>query len=159
MWLEIGGGDSPSYTLLGKDTDDLSIDLNPDSESTKNVLGETNFSNNGYTPSLSNDSYIARSEDSIYKPLETIVNTLATDEDTCGGTMIVATLTDEVKNASGTTTLTGKGYKVPVQITVDTDGGSTSGYGIAFTINENGSRIQGTVSVADKVPTFTESTK
>lgn len=150
MWLTF---DNKGFTCLGKDSDDLSIDLNPDTEQNKNVLGEVNFSHNGYTPSLANDSYIARSDDAIYENLQTIANTLAVDDDTIGATMIVATLTDEVKN-SDSTSLTGTGYSVPVKVVVDNDGGSTSGYGIAFTIYEDGARTQGTVTVKDKVPTF-----
>lgn len=154
MWLT---HDSKDYTCLGKDTDDLSIDLNPDTEQVKNVQGETTFVNNGYTPSLSNDSYIARTEDSIYKPLQHIADTLATDDESTSFTMIVATLDEEVKEST-TKTLTGTGYSVPVKVVVDTDGGSTSGYGIAFTVSEDGARTQGTVSVASKVPTFTAGT-
>lgn len=151
FWLSFNEED---WTCLGKDSDDLSIDLNPDSESFKNVQGDTTFVNNGYSPSLSNE-YIARSEDAIYAPIQHIVDTLATDDDSTSATMIVATLTDEVTH-SGSKTLTGKGYKVPVKITVDNDGGGNSGYAIPFTITEDGGRTQGTVSVANKVPTFTE---
>lgn len=71
FWLSFNETD---WTCLGKDTDDLSIELNPDTEQVKNVQGEVTFVNNGYTPSLSNDSYIARYEDSIYEPLQTIVD-------------------------------------------------------------------------------------
>lgn len=151
FWLSF---DEEKWTCLGKDTDDLSIELNPDTEQVKNVQGEVTFVNNGYTPSLSNDSYIARYEDAIYEPLQTIANTLATDDARTSATLIVATLTDEVKE-SATKTLTGKGFKVPVKVVVDSDGASTSGYGIPFTISEDGGRIQGTVSVSNKVPTFT----
>lgn len=151
FWLSF---DDTSWTCLGKDTDDLSIELNPDTEQTKNVQGEVAFVNNGYTPSLSNDSYIARKEDSIYTHLQTIVDTLATDDERTSATLMVATLTDEVKE-SATKTLTGTGFKVPVKVVVDSDGGSTSGYGIPFTISEDGAREQGTVSVTKKVPTFT----
>lgn len=151
FWMSFNETD---WTCLGKDTDDLSIELNPDTEQVKNVQGETTFVNNGYTPSLSNDSYIARYEDAIYEPLQTIANTLATDDERTSATLIVATLTDEVKE-SATKTLTGSGFKVPVKVVVDSDGASTSGYGIPFTISEDGARIQGTVSVANKVPTFT----
>lgn len=154
FWLSFNETD---WTCLGKDTDDLSIELNPDTEQVKNVQGETTFVNNGYTPSLSNDSYIARYEDAIYEPLQTIADTLATDDARTSATLIVATLTDEVKE-SATKTLTGKGFKVPVKVVVDSDGASTSGYGIPFTISEDGARIQGTVSVANKVPTFTAGT-
>lgn len=151
FWLSFNETD---WTCLGKDTDDLSIELNPDTEQVKNVLGEVTFVNNGYTPSLSNDSYIARYEDSIYEPLQTIVDTLATDDARTSATLLVATLTDEVKE-SATKTLTGKGFKVPVKVVVDSEGAGTSGYGIPFTISEDGGRVQGTVSVSNKVPTFT----
>lgn len=150
MWLTF---DSKEYTCLGKDSDDLSIDTNPDTETIKNVQGETTFVNNGYTPSMSNE-YIAREEDAIYEPIQYIANNLAVDDEHTSATMIVATLDIEVKD-TGTATATGTGYSVPVKIVVDNDGGSTSGYAIPFTINEDGNRTQGSVSVANKVPTFT----
>lgn len=151
FWLSF---DEENWTCLGKDTDDLSIELNPDTEQVRNVQGEVTFVNNGYTPSLSNDSYIARYEDSIYEPLQTIADTLATDDARTSATLLVATLTEEVKESSAKT-LTGKGFKVPVKVVVDSEGASTSGYGIPFTISEDGGRVQGTVSVSNKVPTFT----
>lgn len=151
MWLTF---DNKGYTCLGKDSDDLSIEGNNDSEQVKNVQGEVTFVNNGYTPTLSNDGYIARREDAIYPFLQTIVDTLATDDERTSATLIVATLTDEVKDST-TKTLTGKGFSVPVKVVFDSDGGGTSGYAIPFTISEDGGRTQGTVSVSNKVPTFT----
>lgn len=151
MWLSF---DDENWTCLGKDTDDLSIELNPDTEQVKNVQGEVSFVNNGYTPSMSNDSYIARREDAIYPHLQTIVDTLATDDERTSATMMVATLTEEVKEST-TKTLTGKGYTVPVKVVCDSDGGGTAGYAIPFTVSEDGGRTQVTVSVSDKVPTFT----
>lgn len=151
MWLSF---DDENWTCLGKDTDDLSIELNPDTEQVKNVQGEVSFVNNGYTPSMSNDSYIARREDAIYPHLQTIVDTLATDDERTSATMMVATLTEEVKEST-TKTLTGKGYTVPVKVVCDSDGGGTAGYAIPFTVSEDGGRIQGTVSVSKKIPTFT----
>lgn len=150
MWLTF---DNAKYTCLGKDSDDLSIDMNPDTETIKNVQGETTFVNNGYTPSMSNE-YIARREDAIYPHIQYIADHLAVDDAHTAATMIVATLDIEVSE-TGAKTANGSGYSVPVKIVVDNDGGSTSGYAIPFTINEDGARTQGTVSVADKVPTFT----
>lgn len=149
MWLTF---DNEKYTCLGKDTDDLSIDLNPDSETIKNVLGETTFVNNGYTPSMSNE-YIARTEDAIYEHIQYIADNLATDDEHTSATMIVATLDIEVKD-TGEKSASGKGYKVPVKVVVDNDGGSTSGYSLPFTINEDGARTQGTITVENKVPKF-----
>lgn len=149
MWLKFG----EDITVLGKDSDDLSIDLNNDNESFKNVLGETTFRNNGYTPSMSYE-YSAREEDAIYPHIQEIADTLATDDERTGAELIVATLNLEYKEI-GAGTANGKGFKVPVKVTVDNDGGSTDGYSIPFTITEDGARVQGTVSVENKVPTFT----
>lgn len=150
MWLSF---DKENWTCLGKDSDDLSIDLNPDVEQKKNVLGETTTEHNGYTPSMSNE-YIARSEDAIYEHIQYIADHLATDDEHISATMLVATLDIEVAD-TGTNTAKGSGYEVPVKVVVDNDGGGTGGYTIPFTINEDGARVQGTVTVTDKKPTFT----
>lgn len=150
MW---GSFNKTDWTLLGKNDDNLSIDTNPETESKKNVLGDTVTDNKGYKPSIS-PNYIADRGDSIYPPLQKIVNTLSTDERDTTMYMIVATLTEEVKN-SDTKTLTGKGYMVKTQVIVNSDGGDTAGYTIPFTASEDGGRIQGTVSVTKRVPTFT----
>lgn len=149
MWLQKGD----KSTLIGKDNDDLSIDTSPDTEQNKNVLGETNFSHNGYTPSLAVD-YIARIEDAIYPIVQKIANELSVSDEDITMNLIVATLTEEVIK-SDTKTLTGSGFEVPARLVVTNDGGGTSGYGISFTAYESGNRIQGTVSVANREVTFT----
>lgn len=148
-----GSFDEENWTCFGRDNDDLSIDTNPDQETTKNVQGETTTNNNGYTPSITVE-YLARREDAIYPHLQEIVDTLTTDENKTTMWLVVATLTDEVKD-SDVKTLTGTGFKVKTQVVVNNDGGSTSGYAIPFTASEDGGRIQGTVSVSNKTPTFT----
>ncbi len=150
MWLTF---DDENYTLIGKGMDSLSIDTNPDTEQTKDVLGDSEFVHNGYTPSLAVE-YTARTEDAIYKNLQEITDTLSVSDDVITATMVVATLTEEVKE-SDTKTLTGKGFKVRAKITVTNDGGPNSGYQIPFTSYEVGNRIQGTVSVTARKPTFT----
>jgi hypothetical protein len=151
FWLSFGS----DTTLLGKDSDELNIDNNPDVEQKENVLGENSTDINSYTPSMSHD-YIARKEDAIYEHIQYINDNLAKDDEHVAATLIAATLTDEVSK-SGTKTLTGKGFKVPVKVVVDTDGGATTGYTLPFTIYEDGARVQGTVSVSDKKVTFTAS--
>lgn len=150
MWL----GKADKMTLLGKDADDLSIETNPKTEQKQNVQGETTFEHSGYTPSMKNE-YIARKEDEIYPELQKIVDGLLTDDESITMDLIVATLDEEVKEAD-TKTLTGKGFKVRVKVSVDSDGGGSTGYSIPFTIYESGNRVQGTVSVAvGRKPTFT----
>lgn len=154
MWLTFDNEALKDCTCLGKDSDDLSIDTNANIEQKQNVQGETSTDHNGYTPSMDNE-YIARTEDSIYKPIQYIANTLASDDEHIRATMIVATLDIEVKDATGEKTAKGDGYKVPVKVVVNNDGGSTAGYSIPFTVYEDGARVQGSVVVTDKQPKFT----
>lgn len=150
-WLSF---DKESWTLIGKDMDSLSTSLNPDVEQNKNILGDTYVDHKGFTPE-SDIEYKARTEDAIYEKLQKIVDELLKDEESTTAYMIDATLTDEVKN-SDNTTLTGTGYQVPVIVVPQEDGGDTAGYAINFNCYENGNRVQGTVSVTNRVPTFTE---
>ena len=46
---------SSGWEAVGKDNDDLSKELNPDTETTKNVLGETTFKHSGYEPEVDVD--------------------------------------------------------------------------------------------------------
>ena len=45
------------WEALGKDNDDLSKEMNPDTETSKNVLGESVFTHSGYEPNASVDPY------------------------------------------------------------------------------------------------------
>lgn len=45
------------WEALGKDNDDLSKEMNPDTETSKNVLGESVFTHSGYEPNTSVDPY------------------------------------------------------------------------------------------------------
>ena len=57
------GGNSPEWYLIGKDVSDMSVELNPDTETVKNILDETSINDNGYEPSISVDTYFANPDD------------------------------------------------------------------------------------------------
>ena len=42
------GSTSKNYVRLGKDLEEYSVDLNPDVNVFKNIIGETSFTHNGY---------------------------------------------------------------------------------------------------------------
>lgn len=151
IWLSF---DEKEWTLIGKDMEEFSYELNPDVSTFKNILGETTAEHNGYTPSADVE-YAARSEDAIYKNIKDIADNLYTDEEHCRAHMISAILNKEVKDSEAVV-LTGTGYKVPGIISVNSVGGDTSGLSMPFTFTEDGARKQGSVSVTNKVPTFTE---
>lgn len=151
FWLSF---DEKTWTCLGADDDELSIETNPETETKKNVQGRNTFVHNGYAPTLSNSNYIARREDSIYPHLQELADTLTTDENKTTATLLAATLTDEVYKAD-TEALAGKGFKTKARVVVDSDGGGTSGYQIPYTVTEIGGRTPVSVTVAEGQPTYT----
>lgn len=150
FWLSF---DEEKWTCLGADDDSLSIEGNADTETKKNVQGRNTFVNKGYSPTLSNENYIARREDSIYPRLQEIADTLTTDERRTTATLLGATLTDEVYKAD-TETLTGNGFKTKAIVNYNSDGGGTDGYQIPYTVTEVDGRIPVAVSVSEGQPTY-----
>ena len=67
-----GGTGTPKWFLIGKDIEDMSVELNPDTETVKNILDETSVNDNGYEPSMSADPYYANPDDAIYDNLRNI---------------------------------------------------------------------------------------
>lgn len=151
MWLSF---DKENWTILGKDTDSMEYGLNPDVSTDKNVIGETVVNHNGFAPELSVDTYRARTEDAIYERILDIAMNRKSDEESTAAYLLEAVLDESVDN-SKTKTLTGKGWMEDVVVIPQSTGGDLSGFGIPFNINPNGGRIEGTVSVTKKVPTFT----
>ena len=154
IWLSF---DKEKWTLIGKDTDTLSYALNPDVSTNKNVLGETSVEHNGFAPELAVDTYYARTEDAIYPNIQDIAMNRRNDEEHTGAWLLEAILDDEVKN-SDLTTLSGKAWMEKCVVIPQETGGSTAAFGLPFNVNPNGGRVEGTVSVTERVPTFTEGT-
>lgn len=155
MWLSF---DKKDWTLIGKDTDSLSYSLNPDVSTNKNVLGETTVDHTGFTPELDVDKYYARTEDVIYENILDIAMNRRSDEEHTSAYLLEAILDDEVKN-SDTTTLTGKAWMENVIVVTQETGGDTAAFGLPFNIHANGGRTEGSVSVTERVPTFTPGTQ
>lgn len=132
--------------------DSLSTNTNADVTSGKDVTGAPYVDHNGFSPELDIE-YQPREEDAIYPQVQKITNELLKDEESCTFKMIVATLDIEVKD-TGVKSATGTGYQVDVMCVPQEDGGDTSGYTIPVNFYETGTRVQGTVTVAEKKPTF-----
>ena len=54
---KFGSGESPEWYKVGRDNSELSMELNPTTETVKNVLDESEVIDNGYEPSMSVDPY------------------------------------------------------------------------------------------------------
>jgi hypothetical protein len=64
---------SPSWYLLGKDVEDASVELNPDTSTKKNILDETTVEDNGYEPEFDLDTFYAKPGDALYEKLKDIM--------------------------------------------------------------------------------------
>lgn len=140
------GGDTPNWYLIGKDIEDMSVELNPETESVKNILDETSFNDNGYEPSVDADTYYANTGDSIYEKLKDIAMNRLTG-DSCK-TKVLEVIVDKKTGA----------YDAWIEdcyVKPQSYGGAQGGVNIPFNIAFAGNRQQGTAAIADKVPTFT----
>ena len=130
-------GTTPSYYRLGKDLEEFNVEMNPDTETGKNILGESTFTHNGYEISADADPFYARQSDVLFEALQGIIDTQAQYEG-CATTLIEVHLWD-----AGTTSGTYKAYKQNVYLVPTSYGGDTSGYQIPFTINYVGEKTAG----------------
>lgn len=133
-----GTGTAPAnvtWEVLGRDNDDLSKELNPDTETSKNVLGESTFKHKGYEPSVNVDPYYADPDSALYDKLKAAaVQEKYGDEDIKG--YFVEVVFDGTQSTAGH--LTGSGFMRAAYIVPQSTGGSTEGYGIPFTVNPVG---------------------
>lgn len=141
------------WEVLGKDNDELSKELNPDTEVSKNVLGETTFKHSGYEPEVSVDPYYADTNSALYEKLLTAaVQEKYGDTDIKG--YFVEVVFETVNADAGT--MTGMGYMREAYLVPQSTGGDTSGYAIPFTVTPVGtmSAVTVTYTVATRVVTI-----
>lgn len=132
------------WYLIGKDIDDMSVDMNGSFESTTNILGETSVNDTGYQPSMEVTPYYADPEDEIYEYLLDLAMNRKSGDD-CKAVMLEAVADGE----------TIKGWQEDCKIEITTYGGDTNGARIEFTLHNDGNRQEGTITIADKQPSFT----
>lgn len=137
-------GSSATYVRLGKDLEDFSIEMNPDSETVKNIWGETSITVKGYEPQSSVETYYARKGDALYEKLAEIINSRST------GSELETTVVDILVEKDGTQVWA---YKEDAIVIPQSIGGDTGGVNIPFEIHYNGNRVEGTWTATTK--TFT----
>lgn len=144
------GTGTPSWYRIGEDLEEYNVELNPDTELVKNILGNTRFDHNGYEPSADADPFYARVGDDLFGKLQEIVDNRYTG-DQCKTSALEVHLWDE-----GETTGTFTAYRQPCYVVPTSYGGDTSGYQIPFTVNYVGDRTKGTYNASNGTFTPTE---
>ena len=128
-----------TWSRIGKDLGEFNVELNPDTTSFTNIIGETRYRNNGYDVSSDASPFYAEVGDALFEKLQQFVDDRETGdalktyvmeahlwEDTSGGDVVA--------------------YVQEAYVTPQSYGGDTSGYQIPYTITYVGQRIKGTVN-------------
>lgn len=126
-----------SWVRLGKDLEEYNVELNPDTETGKNILGESTFKHNGYEASSEADPFYAEVGDPLFEQLQHIIDTRAKD-DTCKTSALEVHLWDGDESTGYVA------WKQDCYVVPSSYGGDTSGYQIPFTVSYVGERVKGT---------------
>ena len=142
--------DTPAWYLIGRDLEDMAVELNPDTQTKKNILDETVTQDNGYEPSISADTYYANTNDAIYPKLKDISMNRLTG-DACK-TKILEVLIDKKEGPYDA-------WIEDVIIKPQSYGGAARNVNIPYKISFDGNRVKGTVTIANKKPAFVPETE
>lgn len=130
------------FVRLGKDLESFAMEMNPQVEVRKNILGEQNVTHNGYETQSNVDTFYAYDGDELFEQLSTIVNERLTG-DGCRTTRVDALFHID----SSTNVLTCDwAYREDCWIVPQSLGGDTSGVQIPFQILDAGNRVAGTMT-------------
>lgn len=130
--------DTAEWEVLGDDIEEMSVELNPDTEQKKTILGKTRTTDNGYQPSMSADPYYADPTKKIYPQIRDI----ALDRlkgDACRTLMLEVIVEDTAAQKH-------LAYVQEVMVKPQSYGGDTSGVNIPFDVTDDGERKKGYVT-------------
>ena len=135
------GGETPVWYKVGKRLSSLTVELNPDVTTEKNIFDETFATDNGYAPETSVDPYMANPDDEIYEKIRDIaMNRLVGDA--CRTKIMEILVEDEEETAH-------KAWTEYIIVKPTSVGGDTSGLSIPFNVYFDGGREEGTVTYAN----------
>lgn len=149
LFVDASSTSTASWYLVGKDIEDLSVDLGADTETFKNILDESNVRHNGYEPSISADPFYADPGDALYSKLKDIAMNRKKG-DACKAQYLEVIVEDATDYSHAA-------WKEDCYLVPQSVGGDTSGLQIPFNILPAGNRAAGSVTLANKVPTWSDS--
>ena len=145
-----GEAESATWEIIGDDIEEMSVEMNPDTETLKNILGQTKTKDNGFEPTLDADPLYADPEKKLYPKLRDIaLGQLKGDE--CKTLMLEVIVEDTAAENH-------LAYVQEVLVKPQSYGGDTAGLNIPFQVSFNGARTKGYVTgstLTSGNPTFT----
>lgn len=138
------------FEILGEDIEEMSVEMNPETEQRKNILGQTKTIDSGFMPTMSADPWYANTESKLYPHMKEIVfEQLKGDE---RKTLMLEVVVEDTQAETHTA------YLREVKVTPTSYGGGTEGFNIPFTVDFDGAYVKGTVTAASVkagAPVFT----
>ena len=139
------------YVRLGKDLEEYAIELNPDVETKKNILGENSVAVSGYEVSSTVDPYYYDYDEALSEKIMDIAMNRTTG-DGCKTTTIDVLLKPGTTADAAPTVVWA--YREDCYIVPQSVGGDTTGIQIPFELHRSGNRVKGTFDLTTKK--FTE---
>ena len=147
---KIADASKAQFEILGDDIEELSVELNSDTETVKNILGQTRTKDNGYEPSIEADPFYADPDKALYPKIRDIA--LGRLKGDACKTLLLEVIVEDTEATTHTA------YLREVMVKPTSYGGGTEGLNFPFEISEDGASVKGTVtaaSVQSGNPTFT----
>lgn len=139
-----------NYVRIGKDLEDFSVELNPDIETRKNIIGENSVVHNGYETTADADPVYYEYDDALTEKIMEIAMLRKTG-DACKTTYVEVLLKPGADDAAAPTVI--RAVREDVLLIPTSYGGDTSGVQVPFSVNFTGNRVEGEFDLATK--TFT----
>lgn len=139
------------YVRLGKDLEEYAVELNPDVETKKNILGENSVAVSGYEVSSSVDPYYYDYDEALSEKIMDIAMNRTTG-DGCKTTTIDVLLKPGATADVAPTVVWA--YREDCYLVPQSVGGDTTGIQIPFELHRAGNRVKGTFDLSTKK--FTE---
>ena len=144
-FLNVSSTSTLSYHRLGKDLEEMNVELNAEVNKKRNILGEESVKVTGYEAQSSVEPYYANPGDGLYEFLQDIIDNRKVLDDVKTDAVEVH-LWDETTANSGVYVA----YKESVMVEPTSYGGDNTGYQIPFNIHYLGDRVKGTFTLSTK---------
>lgn len=140
-------GAATNYVRLGADLEELSVEMNPSIESSKNILGESTALLEGYEVSAGVDPFYISHEEALSEKLMEIVDNELTG-DNCKTTAVDVWLKAGATPADPPEVI--RAIRRDVIVAVQSYGGDTKGVNIPFELHGSTNKVQGTFDLSTK---------
>lgn len=137
---------SADYVRIGKDLEEFSVELNPDVETSKNILGENSVKHNGYEASSTADPIYFDYDDALTEKVMEIAMLRKTGDE-CKTSYVEVLLKP---GTDGAAPVSIRAVREDVYVIPTSYGGDTSGVQVPFEIRFAGNRQEGTFDISTK---------